>query len=208
MDGRAWWATVHGVAMSRTRLHFHFHFLGFRVCHTDLEGKEKTSRESKSVFLESHQIKYPCCGISQEPVECKRVGSLEGTTMLCTQCLLMRRGREGLGEIRDTSQAVYWVIDEYHVLFQASFTYRLLCLCPGAILNCSVHSCLPSRTQICLEDEWRNDKQVDGMSAWMENEFLTQQCFEKFISCFNPNVGSRQRVYLLEAAWWDGRVGW
>ena len=107
MDGRVWWATVHGVAKSRTRLHFHFHFLGFRVCHTDLEGKEKTSRESKSVFLESHQIKYPCCGISQEPVECKRVGSLEGTTMLCTQCLLMRRGHEGLGEIRDTSQAVY-----------------------------------------------------------------------------------------------------
>ena len=27
MDGGAWWATVHGVAKSRTPLHFHFHFL-------------------------------------------------------------------------------------------------------------------------------------------------------------------------------------
>ena len=26
MDGGAWWAAVHGVAKSRTRLHFHFHF--------------------------------------------------------------------------------------------------------------------------------------------------------------------------------------
>ena len=26
MDGGAWWATVHGVAKSLTRLHFHFHF--------------------------------------------------------------------------------------------------------------------------------------------------------------------------------------
>ena len=26
MDGGAWWATVHGVVKSRTRLHFHFHF--------------------------------------------------------------------------------------------------------------------------------------------------------------------------------------
>ena len=28
-------------------------FLGLRVCHTDLERKEKTHRESKPVFLES-----------------------------------------------------------------------------------------------------------------------------------------------------------
>ena len=82
-------------------------FLGLRVCHTDLERKEKTHRESKPVFLESHQIKYPFCGISQGPIERKRVGSLEGTTMLCTQSLLMRRGCEGLREIRDISQAVY-----------------------------------------------------------------------------------------------------
>ena len=27
MDGGAWWAAVHGVAKSRTRLHFHFHAL-------------------------------------------------------------------------------------------------------------------------------------------------------------------------------------
>ena len=27
MDGGAWWATVHGVAKSRTRLHFHFKWL-------------------------------------------------------------------------------------------------------------------------------------------------------------------------------------
>jgi len=27
MDGGAWWAEVHGVARSRTRLHFHFHAL-------------------------------------------------------------------------------------------------------------------------------------------------------------------------------------
>ena len=26
IDGGAWWATVHGVAKSWTRLHFHFHF--------------------------------------------------------------------------------------------------------------------------------------------------------------------------------------
>ena len=26
MNGGAWWAVVHGVAKSRTRLHFHFHF--------------------------------------------------------------------------------------------------------------------------------------------------------------------------------------
>ena len=26
MDGEAWWAAVHGVANSQTRLHFHFHF--------------------------------------------------------------------------------------------------------------------------------------------------------------------------------------
>ena len=26
MDGTAWWAAVHGVAKSQTRLHFHFHF--------------------------------------------------------------------------------------------------------------------------------------------------------------------------------------
>ena len=26
MDGGAWWAVVHGVAESRTRLHFHFSF--------------------------------------------------------------------------------------------------------------------------------------------------------------------------------------
>ena len=26
MDGGAWWAAVHGVAKSQTRLHFHFHF--------------------------------------------------------------------------------------------------------------------------------------------------------------------------------------
>ena len=26
MDGGAWWAAVHGVAKSRTQLHFHFHF--------------------------------------------------------------------------------------------------------------------------------------------------------------------------------------
>ena len=25
MDGGAWWAAVHGVAKSGTRLHFHFH---------------------------------------------------------------------------------------------------------------------------------------------------------------------------------------
>ncbi|XP_055398739.1 uncharacterized protein LOC129624595 isoform X11 [Bubalus kerabau] len=33
---------------------------------------------------------------------------------------------------------------------------------PGAAPNYSVHSCPPSRTQICLEDERLNDKQVDG----------------------------------------------
>ena len=27
MDGGTWWATVHGVTKSRTRLHFHFHFM-------------------------------------------------------------------------------------------------------------------------------------------------------------------------------------
>ena len=27
MDGGAWWAAVHGVDKSRTRLHFHFHAL-------------------------------------------------------------------------------------------------------------------------------------------------------------------------------------
>ena len=27
MDGGAWWAAVHGVAKSWTRLHFHFHAL-------------------------------------------------------------------------------------------------------------------------------------------------------------------------------------
>ena len=27
MDGGAWWAAVHGIARSRTRLHFHFHAL-------------------------------------------------------------------------------------------------------------------------------------------------------------------------------------
>ena len=27
MDGGAWWAAVHGVEKSRTRLHFHFHAL-------------------------------------------------------------------------------------------------------------------------------------------------------------------------------------
>jgi len=26
MDAGAWWAAVHGVAKSQTRLHFHFHF--------------------------------------------------------------------------------------------------------------------------------------------------------------------------------------
>ena len=29
MDGGAWWATVHGVAKSRTRFHCHFHFSTF-----------------------------------------------------------------------------------------------------------------------------------------------------------------------------------
>ena len=29
MDGGAWWATVHGVAKSRTRFHFHFHISTF-----------------------------------------------------------------------------------------------------------------------------------------------------------------------------------
>ena len=27
MDGGAWWAAIHGVAKSRTQLHFHFHAL-------------------------------------------------------------------------------------------------------------------------------------------------------------------------------------
>ena len=33
MDGGAWWATVHGVAKSLTRLHFHFHFSLFTFMH-------------------------------------------------------------------------------------------------------------------------------------------------------------------------------
>lgn len=39
--------------------------VGLRVCHTDMKGKERTSRESKSVVLERYQIKYPFCGIFQ-----------------------------------------------------------------------------------------------------------------------------------------------
>ena len=27
LDGGAWWAAIHGVAKSQTRLHFHFHAL-------------------------------------------------------------------------------------------------------------------------------------------------------------------------------------
>lgn len=45
-----------------------------------MQGKERTSRESKSVFLERYQIKCPFYGILQGPVECE---SLEGTAMLC-----------------------------------------------------------------------------------------------------------------------------
>lgn len=95
----------------------------------------RSSRESQSVFLESFQIKSPYWGIFQGPVECERTGSLEGTAMLCAQCLLMRRGlcRGGQGVRwggvdRDIRNAVYcyeWLI----VLSQANCTYSLS-LCP------------------------------------------------------------------------------
>lgn len=131
--------------------------VGLRVCHTDLEGKERTSRESKSVFLERYQIKYPFCSIFQGPVECERTGSLEGTAMLCTQCLLTWYGlcREGLGKIGDIRHGVYY----YEWLMNTITFSRLVSPALHPTLYWShtellrlVHSCPLSRARVCLEE--------------------------------------------------------
>ena len=42
MDRGAWWATVHGVAKNRTRLHFHFHEVIKERMHTKAEVTKGT----------------------------------------------------------------------------------------------------------------------------------------------------------------------
>ena len=53
MDGGAWWATVHGVAKSRTRLHFHFHSLATQ----EATSKNKIVRCTMDIYIRHVQKK-------------------------------------------------------------------------------------------------------------------------------------------------------
>lgn len=175
----------------------------------------RSSRESQSVFLESFQIKSPYWGIFQGPVECERTGSLEGTAMLCAQCLLMRRGlcRGGQGVRwggvdRDIRNAVYC----YEWLMYITSCPRPIAptLCPfvpsctGALPDYSEEVSFPWSLSL-PERGGQMDGWIIGCIDWMHeriNECILHTATLSVTSqLFNTTTRGTWGVYLLEAAW-------
>ena len=118
MDGGAWWAAVHGVGKSRTRLSdftfFHFHFLNGRV--------------TKSLCTRTHRVGDPFVGIfgnSDLPPQ--------ATLFFLSERIWRHAIRIWIGEHGNKTQDVgwcqviisyrYWFIHPIHLFFVCLFYF-------------------------------------------------------------------------------------